>query len=106
MRKKPRRTPIWLVAVLVMVTAAPSLALAATRRTATGIRADEDCSRATRESMDKLNRLAGRAKIRSAMCAADGTLQTVGLRAMDGRELQWKAAEGMDELSRRMMLGR
>ena len=56
--------------------------------------------------MDRLNRLAGRAKIRSAQCKADGTLETVALRAMDGRDLHWKAAEGMDELSRRMMLGR
>ncbi len=56
--------------------------------------------------MDKLNRLAGRAKIRWATCGADGSLETVGLRAVDGRELQWKAAEGTDELSRRMMLGR
>ena len=86
--------------------ALPSVAPAATRRTATGIRADDDCSRATRDSMDRLNRLAGRAKIRSAGCAADGTLQTVGLRTVDGRLLQWKAAEGMDELSRRMMQGR
>jgi hypothetical protein len=56
--------------------------------------------------MDKLNRLAGRAKIRWVKCGADGALETAGLRAVDGRELQWKAAEGTDELSRRMMLGR
>jgi hypothetical protein len=59
-----------------------------------------------RSSMDKLNRLAGRAKIRWAVCGADGSLETVGLRAVDGGEMQWKAAEGRDELSRRMMLGR
>jgi hypothetical protein len=84
----------------------PSLVRAATTRTATGIRADQRCAAATRTSMDKLNRLAGRAKIRWAVCSADGSLETVGLRAVDGREKQWKAAEGKDELARRMMLGR
>jgi hypothetical protein len=84
----------------------PSLARAATTRTATGIRADPRCSGATRTSMDRLNRLAGRAKIRSAVCGKDGALETVVLRTVDGREMQWKAADGKDELSRRMMLGR
>jgi hypothetical protein len=93
-----------LLVILFGLIADPSHVLAA--RTRTGIQVEDRCAQATRESIDKLNRLAGRAKIRWATCRLDGSLEKVGLRAVDGRDLQWQFDEGMDELSRRMMLGR
>jgi hypothetical protein len=98
--------PLALSLLAALASAVPSSVLAAPRRTATGIRADQHCSAATRASMDRMNRLAGRAKIRSAACGADGSLSRVVLRSVDGRRLEWKAADGRDELSRRMTLGR
>ena len=92
-----------LLAILLGLLVCPSSAFAA--RTAAGVQVDQKCSQATRDSIDKMNRAPSRAKIRSATCRPDGTLEKVGLRALEGGDMQWTSEEGMDALSRRMKQG-
>lgn len=73
--------------------------------TKTGIRANTDCAPKALNAMDDMNVKASRAKILWAVCR-DGGVRVAGLRAFDGREMEWRSSQGTIDLIRMLTAGR
>lgn len=90
----------WSVAATVLMMMAESEKLT----TATGASSSSKCPQVD-EYVDTLNRSTTAAKIVGVACLDNSTYSFV-LRGQDWRIMDWKQAEGRDELARRMALGR